>query len=670
MLKEGSALLAKGEDFTLERHYGAAGYREDIQGLRAVGAITIMVFHIWFNKVSGGVDIFIVVSGFLMTALLMRGFLGEGMSSVWRFWSRIIVRIAPSAYVVLLGTLAAGFYLLPPSLIKGFVNEVIAAMLHLENFLLMRRSVDYLASDIPASPVQQFWALSVQVQFYALLPFVLLPLALWARRVRSPLPLVLGFALLLAASFLYATAAVARDPVSTYFNTFARGWEFLAGGLLFLLSPWARLRNGLAPWLSVLGLALVAASAALIPRGAHFPGPVALFPVAAALLVILSGLGSHRNRLLASRPLVFIGGMSFTLYLWHWPLLVFYREFFNAGTVGLVPGLLIILLSFGLSYLTKTLVESPTLLIPRRKAVSGYVIGALFLAPVATLASFYRSELNQIQSSVMVALEKGEIAPREEAGIRLEEDPIAVDRAELIAARDTLPAPYEMDCHQSQEDDEAITCEFGDLSSERVVVLVGGSHATQWLPALEEIGEDNGFKIVNMTKSSCPFGVVEDSNASCVAWNANALEAIVQLDPVAVITNSTRTEPGEESVPEGYVENWRALARHGIPVLGIRDNPRFDFDVPECLHRNRLDYLECAVAQEEVLAEQDPAREYAALITSIDMTDAFCADGLCPVTYEGFLIYRDTDHVHVPYVMYLSEMLERRMERAFPELFG
>lgn len=157
----------------------------------------------------------------------------------------------------------------------------------------------------------------------------------------------------------------------------------------------------------MLGLALVAASAALIPRGAHFPGPVALFPVAAALLVILSGLGSHRNRLLASRPLVFIGGMSFTLYLWHWPLLVFYRELFNAGTVGLVPGLLIILLSFGLSYLTKTLVESPTLLIPRRKAVSGYVIGALFLAPVATLASFYRSELNQIQSSVMVALEKG-----------------------------------------------------------------------------------------------------------------------------------------------------------------------------------------------------------------------------------------------------------------------
>ncbi len=670
MLKEGSALLAKGQDFTLERHYGASGYREDIQGLRAVGAITIMVFHIWFNKVSGGVDIFIVVSGFLMTALLMRGFLSEGVRCVWRFWSRIIVRIAPSAYFVLLCTLAAGFYLLPPSLIKAFVNEVFAAMLHLENLLLMRRSVDYLAADIPASPVQQFWALSVQVQFYALLPFVLLPLALWSRKVRSPWPLVLGFALLLAASFLYATVAVARDPVSTYFNTFARGWEFLAGGLLFLLSPWAKPRSGLAPWLGVLGLALVAASAALIPRGAHFPGPVALFPVAAALLVILSGLGSHRNGLLASRPLVFLGGMSFTLYLWHWPLLVFYREFFEAGTVGLVPGLLIILLSFALSYVTKTLVENPTLLIPRRKAVYGYVIGVLFLAPVATLASFYRSELNQVQSSVMTALENGEIAPREEAGIHLEEDPIAVERAELIAARDTLPAPYDMGCHQSQDDDEAITCEFGDLASERVVVLVGGSHATQWLPALEDIGEAHGFKIVNMTKSSCPFGAVEESSASCVAWNENALAEIVRLDPEAVITNSTRTEPGEETVPEGYVENWRALARHDIPVLGIRDNPRFDYDVPECLHRHRFDYFECAVPQQEVLAEEDPAREHAALIASIDMADAFCADGVCPVTYEGFLIYRDTDHIHVPYVKYLSEMLERRMERALPELFG
>lgn len=657
----------EGEIATL---YGSSSYRKDVQGLRALGAILIMVFHIWFNKVSGGVDVFIVVSGFLMTSLFIKGWLASGSKSIFEFWSKIIIRIAPSAYTVLLITVAVGYFILPPSTISAFINEAIAAILHLENLMLIRRSVDYLASGISPSPIQQFWALSVQVQFYAILPFLLIPLALFSHFKKNPAPMIFGLSILLAISFIYAVYKVNQDPDSAYFNTFARGWEFLAGGLLFLLSPWLKLSKKASSAMALMGILMVFSSAFFIPRGAGYPGAIALFPVLAAIFILLSGLSEqYQNKALSSKVMVLLGNMSFTIYLWHWPILIFYKEIFNATDVAIAPGLGIITISILLAYLTSK-VESYVKSKVGRKVIYGYALGFLYLIPSAILVYHLRADLRNINQEVIAEWSSYDFSGNSLNQAIYEESQVNVSRRELISARNNLPEPYGTDCHQSEEGYEVKTCDFGDLEAERKVVLVGGSHVAQWLPALDEIGSKNGFKVINMTKSACPFGPLESTNASCFAWNEKALQEIVDISPDLVVTNSTRTQVRREYVPNSYVRSWRNIAEHGISIIGIRDNPRFGFDIPECVHRNSDNHYNCAVRRADYLEEVNPALAYRGLIDTLDMTEFLCTSEFCPVTFNGYLMYRDQHHIHVPYVRLMGKAFEMKLQKIHPELFA
>ncbi|MCW8194625.1 acyltransferase [Proteobacteria bacterium 005FR1] len=198
----------------LFRPYASRYYRSDIQGIRAVGALLILAYHIWGKSVSGGVDVFFVVSGFLMTSLLLRRCAESGAIAPLQFWSGIVRRVAPSAYLVLLGTLVCGYFFLPPQFWLVTVNELLFSAAHLENFQLMRLSVDYLANDQPASPYQQFWALSVQVQFYFLLPLIIGLGLFFSRRRKSLVPLIVTVAVFLLASFAYSLVATGQQAVS------------------------------------------------------------------------------------------------------------------------------------------------------------------------------------------------------------------------------------------------------------------------------------------------------------------------------------------------------------------------------------------------------------------------------------------------------------------------
>lgn len=298
-------------------------YRNDIQGLRAVGAIIIMVFHIWFNKVSGGVDVFFVVSGFLMASIVLKGYFLNGTVSPFPFWGGVIKRVAPSAYIVLAATLIASYFISSPVLIYNVLHEIIASALHLENIQLIRLSVDYLSSGSPPSPVQQFWALSIQMQFYVVFPLILIPLAYIAKKKQTSAPLFLGVIFIILASFAYATVLVKDDPAMSYFNPLSRIWEFFFGSLAFLLISNAK-KIKYRQALGIVGIALIVGGAILIPRGASFSGPISLIPVLGAVFIIMSGVGGKGvvNNLLSNKFLVFLGGISFTIYLWHWPILV------------------------------------------------------------------------------------------------------------------------------------------------------------------------------------------------------------------------------------------------------------------------------------------------------------------------------------------------------------
>lgn len=654
-------------------------YREDIQGVRAIGAILICIYHIWINKVSGGVDVFFVISGFLMTGVLIRQLETSARIQPLLFWGNLVKRIAPSAYTVLLATLILGYFFVPEPLWTHFIREVAYSALEVENLELMEASVDYLARDLPPSPVQQFWALSIQVQFYFLLP-LLLALALGlSRRFVSPLPFVVALTLVIAASFLYSVVETERNPASAYFNPATRAWEFFAGALLAFLLPHIQLGASLRAGLGVLGLLALLLCGVLVPASERFPGWIATVPVGAALLLLVSGAGGARpptSRLLAHPWLSALGRISFGIYLWHWPLLVFTLEYTESRRPSLPLGLAIILLAILLAMATHRYIEEP---IRRRKyaparAWAPYLIGIAFLTPVlATAGTWHYYIQHTIAERVHARLQQARLNDFNHIVEQRRTRDILDD--ELITVKELLPRAYTEDCHQSITCSGVKVCAYGDTDAETTVALVGGSHAAQWLPALDAIGRESRLKVLNITKSSCPLGALPGADPSCPKWNRKLIELLAGLKPQAIITNSTRAGLPEapEHVPPSYVEQWKRLERLGIPVIAIRDNPTFDFDVATCIAKHPDDALACSRPRAQSLAQTDPA---SALLGSlgnlrlIDMSEFFCTQETCIAVTNDHLMYRDAEHLNVPYVMSLTGRLSEKLARALPELFG
>lgn len=652
--------------------YVRSNYRYDIQGIRALGAILIMVFHIWFNKVSGGVDVFFVISGFLMSSILLKGFFLDGTVSPFPFWGSIIKRVAPSAYLILAVTLIASYFIGSPAFLMGVVKEIIASALHLENIQLIRTSVDYLSSSQPPSPVQQFWALSIQIQFYVVLPFILIPLAFFSKRRGNSSPLFVGVVFIIIVSFIYAVISVKSDPTSSYFSPLSRIWEFFFGILTFLLVSNFQITR-YKQILGVSGIALIIGGAIFIPRGSGFPGFVSLIPVLGAMFIIISGTNGYEglaNKFLSSKPLVFLGGISFTIYLWHWPILIFYKNYSGYISVGFFQGLLIIITSIFLAYLTNKKIESPFRKIPREKVIINFSIGILFFLPIITMAFMLKYEISSVITKSRLELENGATEAFSGDVIYLEEQRSKFNRNEIISAKGLLPKSSYNGCNQGNGS-EVLTCSFGDLESDRAVVLVGSSHAQQWLPVLNEIGKKDNFKVISMTKNGCPLGVTKESNRACQEWNAGAIEEIINLKPNAVITNSTKTSiDKKEFVPEAYVRSWEILASNEINVIGIRDNPRFNFEVLDCIYinNNSPDPISCSIDRTDSLLKNDPAIRYKNIIHLIDMSDMLCTETKCLTTFAGKLMYRDSNHMSVEYMYFMQDYFKEKLRSIFADI--
>lgn len=646
-------------------------YRDDIQGIRALGAILIMIFHIWVNKVSGGVDVFFVISGFLMSFMLLRGYFKENTINPLFFWGGIAKRIAPSAYVVLSATLVLSYFFSSPYTLHETINEIVISSLHAENLQLIRKSVDYLRSDGAPSPVQQFWALSIQVQFYLFLPLVLIPLAYTSKRLNNSIPLILGVAIIAAISFVYSIVATHHNPFTSYFNPIARVWEFLIGVLTFLFTSNIK-ETKYKNLLGLLGVMLIFGGALLIPKEASFPGFIALIPVTGAVLILMSGVGGFgfTNKILSSKPLVLLGGISFTIYLWHWPILIFYKEHYGYNSVGVLQGFFIILLSTLLAYITSRSIEMKFNKLSRDNVMINFTIAVLFLMPVLLSSLIVKNKINKTITVTIKELRVQEIpnAPINEK-IKIEKNVLLPDRNIFLSTGGLTPSPLEDECSQKEHGSEVKYCRLGKVNSKNKIVLAGSSHAEQWLPALEFFGEKNDFEVISMTKDYCPLGPLDDSNKSCYEWNVNVLNKIKEINPYAVITNSTKTERNDiEHIPYSFVEAWKELNELGIVVIGIRDNPRFNFNVPECVYRNKRSPELCYLKRSAVLQEYNPALDYDGLIKNIDMTDMLCTKDICLTTYSGHLIYRDKSHIHLSYVKYIKDQLEYKLKKIMTEL--
>jgi len=370
-------------------HNKPSVFRPEIEGLRAIAAILVAVFHIWLGRVSGGVDVFFVVSSFLITTGLLGHIDRFQRVDFALFWGRLIKRLVPVAYLVLCAVIVAAIVMMPKSRWKDTIEQVAASAVYLENWALAFRAVDYLAQHEAVSPVQHFWALSVQGQFYVVWPMLVAAAAFVARRAGVTFRKVLSTALavIFALSLAFSVYLTAKNQPFAYFNTFARAWEFSSGALLAIAIPYLQISKGLRIFMGWAGVLAILSCGIVLQVSRVFPGYAALWPTLAAVCIITAGTSGSRfgaDRLLASRPMVYLGGISYGIYLWHFPILAFWRQYAQPYDLAPSAGVTILAASIGLAALSSRFIEN-RVREPRGSAGARgrpFVFGLACMAPV------------------------------------------------------------------------------------------------------------------------------------------------------------------------------------------------------------------------------------------------------------------------------------------------
>ena len=345
-------------------------YRHDLDGLRGLAIVLVAVFHVWFGRVSGGVDVFLALSGFFFGGRLLRTALDpDAPLSVVAEVIRLVRRLVPALVIVLAASAVLTILVQPQTRWETFADQSLASLGYFQNWELAHTAANYLRAGEAVSPLQHIWSMSVQGQFYIALLAVAVACPFLVRcRTANHLSaaMIATLGALAVASFVYATVAHNADQSAAYYDSFARAWELVLGALTAALIPHIRWPMWLRTAIGSVALVAIMSCGALIDGVRQFPGPWALFPVGATLLLILAAanLQADRrmplpNRVLASRSLVTLGALAYSLYLWHWPLLIFWLAYSDRSRAGLVDGAAMLIVSYMLAYLTTRFVENP-----------------------------------------------------------------------------------------------------------------------------------------------------------------------------------------------------------------------------------------------------------------------------------------------------------------------
>ncbi|WP_434739936.1 acyltransferase family protein [Micromonospora sp. SH-82] len=676
-----------------------AALRGDIEGLRALAVGLVLVGHAATPYLPGGfvgVDVFFVVSGFLITGLLVEEFDGTGRISLPGFYARRAKRLLPAAGLVLLAALLLTYLFLPTVRFADTAWDVVAGALYVLNWRLADQSVDYLAADQATSIVQHYWSLSVEEQFYLVWPLVVLALLGLAGRHRERV-LVGGLTLIAVASFAWSVRSTRTAPEAAYFVTTTRIWELALGATVAVVA--VRLGRTPRPVAAVLawaGLAAVLASAVSFDGQWAFPGYVALLPTVGTAAVLGFAVAAGRAGpagLLGVAPMRAVGALSYSLYLWHWPLLVVAEHRF--GPLGSGAGLAVVAASVVPAVLTHRYVENPIRHSPALLWDPGQAlrIGSVWTATAALAGLLFHLTVwppPPPPSPVPVAsgdrVDTTGTAPgaavlrREPRG-----DPAGaqVDRVETItpdprvATRD-VPVATSTGCQLDLAADRPRRCVYGDPEGSLTVVLAGDSHATQWLPALHEVAVARRWRVVTHTKVSCPFLAVEVARkgqpyTSCTEWNRRVRAELREDPPDLLLVGSLRyptvrdgrvlTDRPDERMATALRDTWRQTTRLGIPVVVLRDSPYHRADPVDCVSANPDRLTRCAPPRAEVLAAGGGvAQERAAAgqpgVHLIDLNDAICPTDRCAPIIGGVLVYRDTNHLTASYSRTLAPRLD------------
>jgi peptidoglycan/LPS O-acetylase OafA/YrhL len=683
------------------------GVRRDIQGLRAVAVGAVVLFHVWPHRMPGGyvgVDVFFVISGFLISSHLLHSPPRTGRA-LGQFWARRARRLLPAALLVLLVTLALTRAFAPETQWGPTAREVAAAAFYVENWSLAGQALDYLAADSEPTAAQHFWSLSVEEQFYLVWPLLVAFAALLAARLRrrpdALVPVVFGAVLLV--SMVLSIQLTASEPARAYFVTWTRAWEFAVGGLV----AWAVLRsrrtgpavlNHLLAWG---GLAAITVACFAYSSRTAFPGYTALLPVlgTAAVLWARSEGGVGPGHLWRLPGVQWLGDVSYSVYLWHWPLLLLAPFVLDVRLSW--PWKLLVLLVTGLAaHLSKVLVEDRfRVLRPHRGTARTYALAAAGMAVVTLVAGAQLLELDRRAAYDRQAVQRVEAArgPCFGAGSLLRGTGACPSHTQgevvpalALAGQDKSDA-YADACFVGAPYTKRLTCTYGDGPVQ--VALVGNSHAGHWLPALQRIADTRGWTITTYLVSVCNLSdagtalSTAEQRRGCADYGRWVQEQTrgERYDLVISSERQSTSVPGHTWATtraasaaghRSYLQRW---LDGGTTVLVLQDVvPPGDGvgRLPECLARYD-DPARCSWPHDEPAPRDageyrfsdplsDAARSLEGRVPVVSVDDLLCVEGTCLPVVGGVVTYFDASHLTATFARTLAPVLAARISAAVP----
>jgi len=672
-------------------------FRPDVEGLRAVAVLLVVLYHAGVRSLPGGfigVDVFFVISGFVITGLLLRERQGTRRTSILDFYARRVRRILPAATLVILVTVLGAYVVL--GVVSGNTTaDGRWAAAFLANFHFEAIGTNYLSASRLPSPLQNYWSLSVEEQFYVVYPTLFLLVAAIKGRLSLRIRMVIALGIVIVASYSMSIVQTASHPTAAYFSPFTRAWELALGALVAVATSWLKhLPAQLAELLTWGGLAGIFYAAVAFNAQTPYPGSLVAVPVIGAALVIAGGVANPKSgaeSLLGLQPFQWLGKRSYSLYLWHWPILIIAAESVGKATLPLGKSLLLVLLALAISMATYRLVENPIRhwRLPSKQSVVAGV--TLVVTTIVVLTLLIDAETTPpTHYHVIPAANTQVVLDQVAAATKITTVPKSVEPSLSQAGSDFVGwgGILRYGCTaavQPSAFSEPI-CTIGDVNGRRLMVLYGDSHALMWLPAFQSIAKSAHWRLVVFARYFCPAEILTVANhpaigraggpfTQCDKWHAWVVKTINQMKPnlVVVTQESLYQVPGlTGSQAQGFTTpQWElGLTKllQGITTPNIRkvilgNIPMLPQSGPVCLAAHTDDVQACsAPVQSSVLQLNQAERSTAATEATqyIDPTPWFCS-ATCTAIIARYGVYQDQYHVTGSYAKYLRNALAQAL---------